>query len=266
MLIALIALQVAGPGKVAFAPGVISSAAGADAATFAPDGKLVVFDRPPTATKSVLMVARQEKGKWQAPEVLPFSGTWYDQDPAMAPDGSYLIFASDRPGPDGVKPAARAGILWRVDRKGARWGEPQRLSAVVNANPHLYSPSVAADGSLYYTSGGYDYVCARRGGQYLPAQKIEVPGMGKMGDPAIAPDQSFLIFTALKDGKSDLYLTRREGGHWARAIDLETSSDGDSNWDVHLGPGAKRVYFSSQRAGVIGVWSVSLAKSMKDKE
>lgn len=253
MLMLLLMWQGTAPVKTMLGPGVISSAAGADAATFSPDGNLVVFDRPPTVKRSVLMIARREKGKWLQPQVAPFSGKWYDQDPAMAPDGSYLIFVSDRETVKGK------GVLWKVARRGAGWGEPERLPAVVNANPNLYSPSVAEDGSIYYTSGGHDYVCARRNGRYLPAERIEVPGMDKMGDPAIAPDQSFLVFTAIKDGRGDLYLSRRKDGHWTRAIDLETSSDGDSNWDVHLGPGARRAYFSSQRGGEIGVWSIDLA-------
>lgn len=250
------------PRPVMFAPGVVSSAAGADAATFSPDGRLVVFDSPPTRERSILMISEKHGERWSAPRVAPFSGGgWYDQDPAMAPDGSYLIFVSNRPRPGENQPlGATAGNLWRVDRQGEGWGTPEWLPAVVNSNAHIYSPSVAADGSLYFTSSGQIYVCRRRGGTYLAAERVAVPGFATLGDPAIAPDQSFLVFVGAKQGRSNLYLTRREGAGWGPALDLRTSDGGQSTWDTHLGPGARRVYFSMLRGGVVGVWSVPLPK------
>ena len=78
----------------------------------------------------------------------------------MAPDGSYLIFASNRPATDGGAPLdgnyggavrpGRGGNLWRVDRRGGGWSKPVRLPEAVNANTSVFSPSVVADGSLYF--------------------------------------------------------------------------------------------------------------------
>ena len=44
-----------------------------------------------------VMVAHRRGGRWSAPQVASFSGHWFDQDPVVAPDGSYLLFDSDRP-------------------------------------------------------------------------------------------------------------------------------------------------------------------------
>jgi hypothetical protein len=55
----------------------------------------------------------------------------------MAPDGSFLVFASNRPADERGKPLdgnfngkifpGGGGNLWRVDRVGDGWGQPKRL-------------------------------------------------------------------------------------------------------------------------------------------
>ena len=57
----------------------------------------------------------------------PFSGEWPDSSPAMSPDGSYLVFESNRPAiprtSDSKEGEALPGVisnLWRVDRVGHR--------------------------------------------------------------------------------------------------------------------------------------------------
>lgn len=255
------------PSKVPFAPGVISTAAGADAPTFTPDGNLVVYDSPPTIKKSTLMIARRIGGRWRTPEVAPFSGRWYDQDPAMAPDGSYLIFVSNRPARLGGRPlGATGGNLWRVERHGDGWGEPVRLPEIVNSSARIYAPSVAADGSIFYPSGGNVYVCAKVDGKYRAARKVVIPGAMQLGDAEIAPDGSFLVFEAVKGKAGEFYLSRWTGKGWGPPHDLHVADDGSVNWDPHLGPGGRRLYFSSQRNGVTGIWSIALAPWLRQQK
>src|SRR6185312_14964930 len=89
-----------------------------------------------------LMESHRVDGRWSTPRPAPFSGRWRDLDPAMAPDGSYLLFVSNRPAAQGGQPidAVHAGKrragegmnLWRVDRHGNGWGAPMRLPDAVN--------------------------------------------------------------------------------------------------------------------------------------
>jgi hypothetical protein len=67
-----------------------------DTLAFTPDGKSVFFDRS-SGPKKTIMVSHRVKGRWSAPQAASFSGQWFDQDPVVAPDGSYLLFNSDRP-------------------------------------------------------------------------------------------------------------------------------------------------------------------------
>jgi hypothetical protein len=129
-------------GPAVFGPGVISGPANDSDACLTPDGRLLVFAR-----NNTLMVSHRGAAGWSKPEILPFSGQWPDQQPTMAPDGSFLVFVSGRPvSAEDRKPPA--GNLWRVERKGAGWGEPVHLPATVNRDRSTWAPSIAGDGSL----------------------------------------------------------------------------------------------------------------------
>jgi hypothetical protein len=99
-----------------------------------------------------LMESRLVNGRWQAPTVLPFSGTWNDGDGALSPDGSRFLFISNRPVSGDT---AKADLdLWEVSRtRDGNWGEPRRLPDSVNSNVNEVYPSIAADGTLYFVVG-----------------------------------------------------------------------------------------------------------------
>lgn len=125
--------------------------------TLTPDRNTVVFTRG-RALQRRIHVARRQGAAWSQPALMPFSGTWMDMEPAMAPDGSYLVFASNRPAQPGGQALdgyydeqnqpARGGNLWRVNRTPVGWSAAQRLPDVINADTAEYAPAVAADGSL----------------------------------------------------------------------------------------------------------------------
>lgn len=128
------------------------------APAFTPDGKTVFFTHRNGAI--TIMMATLHDGVWSRPQVAPFSGEWRDIEPAMAPDGSYLVFISNRPATAGGEPltgyfggrsqAGKGGNIWRVDRRGDGWGEPVRLPDIINSNSAIYSPAIAGDGSIYF--------------------------------------------------------------------------------------------------------------------
>jgi len=264
---ALSATPVDTPQPEIFAPGVVSGPANEDSAAFTPDGNTVFFDRISWPNAAIL-VSHKVNGAWTAPQIAPFSGQWLDHDPAMAPDGSFLIFTSNRPDTEGGKPLdavmasgkvapASGGHLWRVDRKGDGWGKPMRLPDAVNSSTRTYAPSVAADGSVYFQRPGDDddfrlFRSQYRNGQYLPPEPIALgdPAAHKL-DPAIAPDESFIVFDANFSGKNDpdrLYIAFREGDGWGKPIDLGDTINVKGPWGAHLGPDHRTLYFSSPRA------------------
>jgi hypothetical protein len=247
-----------------FAPGVISGPAGEACPAFTPDGNTVYFD-----VGSMILVSHREHGVWSKPQIAPFSGQWLDHDPTMSPDGSYLVFVSNRP----VKPGAdalgatvhgtfysgRGGHLWRVDRKGSGWGVPVHLPDTVNASDRTYAPSIAADGSLYFIHPDeqnvfHIYNSTFAHGAYQPAARVAVGDpSAATHDPAIAPDQSFMVFN-LSTQANDMggfYIAFREGDHWGKPIDLGEAINGKpgkwSQWGAHIGPDRRTLYYTSDR-------------------
>lgn len=248
-----------------FAPGVISGAADDLSPAFSPDGKTVFFTRG-NSSGSMIVESKLVNGQWTAATIAPFSGVWNDLEPTMAPDGSFLVFASNRPASAGGKPIdgkfngkifpAMGGNLWRVDRIANGWGEPQRLPDTVNADTGTFSPSIAADGSLYFmrpdsaTGHFHLYRSQYSNGAYQAAAPI---GIGDAStedvDPAVAPDESFIVYSTNHPERKDhkrLVIAFRKNGQWQAPIDLgdEVNEQG-SNIEARLGPDHVTLYFST---------------------
>src|SRR5580698_5110838 len=96
--------------------------------TSTPDGRTWLFQRDDAHT-SKIFESHKIHGQWSTPVVASFSGSWLDQFPALSPDGSYLVFESDRPLAAGDGTTERFSHLWRVDRTPSGWSEPVHLPA-----------------------------------------------------------------------------------------------------------------------------------------
>jgi hypothetical protein len=278
------------PTATIFAPGSIAGDADDGAAAFTPDGATVYFMR---GTDSfTLMASHRIDGRWSTPKPAPFSGQWRDLDPAMAPDGSYLLFVSNRPATRGGQPidAVHAGKrragegmnLWRVDRQGDGWGAPVRLPDVVNRCAMTFAPSVAADGSVYFigcTSGDKLGLqrSAYRNGHYLAPVEVHLgDATMTIRDPAIAPDGSFIVVSTKREAQQPyrLAIAFRTPHGWSAPLDLGDSVNGGKHsMGAQLGPDHRTLYFYSDRRlppsdprsaaawnnGDDHIWQVSLA-------
>jgi Tol biopolymer transport system component len=239
-----------------------------DTLAFTPDGNTVFFDRSTVTTKTV-MVTRRVHGRWTTPKVASFSGHWFDQNPVVSPDGSYLIFNSDRPTRPTGKPLVQTFFgaphpgsnLWKVRRIGNRWSEPVWLGPVINDSRFIDSPSIVSDGSVYFLRRDHGAVHIFRsqfsGGRYLRPARVALgdPAI-TTHDPTVAPDESFIVFDygKVKNGLGRLCIAFREGDQWSKPLDLGDEVDRDIPWSPHLGPDHRTVYFT----GATHSWSLSL--------
>lgn len=273
-----------------FAPDSIAGPADDGAAAFTPDGATVYFMR---GTDSfTLMESHRVDGRWSAPRAAPFSGRWRDLDPAMAPDGSYLLFVSNRPSTTGGQPLdavhagqRRVGLgmnLWRVDRKGNGWAAPVRLPDTVNTCAMTFAPSIAADGSVYFigcaAAGGLRLQrAAYRDGHYLAPVVVSMGDASMpIRDPAIAPDSSFMVVSTQREAQQPyrLAIAFHTATGWSAPLDLgDTVNGGKHSMGAQLGPDHRTLYFYSDRRlppsdpraaaawnnGADHIWQVSLA-------
>lgn len=277
-----------------FAPGVISAASYEASPAFMPNGKRVYFSVYKSGA-STIMVSRRDGAGWSKPRVTSFSRRWSNFEPTMAPDGSFILFVSNRPIEAGDKKPidgffngkrwpGRGGNLWRVDRRGDGWSTPQRLPATINRSTSIFSPSIAADGSVYFMrtdpKSGYFHIWRSAFVHGVYQQPVRM----KLGDddteevdPAVAPDGSFIVYSLRHPAKKDhnrLKIAFRNGDGWSEPVDLGDTINAASNVEARLGSDGRTLYFSSRRHvnrtpadgeeadwnnGKSNIWYVSLA-------
>src|SRR5690348_964974 len=135
-----------------FGEGVISTSDDEFGGSFTPDGDTVYFSKSaPHSYRYAMMESHRVRGRWSTPTVLPFSGRYSDSDPTLSPDGTKMLWSSDRP--------ARLGTIkhdydiWMVERTATgAWGAPRRLPAPINSDANEYAASMTADGAIYFSS------------------------------------------------------------------------------------------------------------------
>jgi hypothetical protein len=242
-----------------------------DTPAFTPDRRTVFFDRSEGKRKTI-MVSHRVKGRWSAPEAASFSGKWFDQDPVVAPDGSYLLFNSDRPVKSGGEPLVQnyfsggpgpGSNIWRVDRKGEGWSEPVLLDATINSDVFIDFASITSDGTLYFmrwdaaAKSMHFWRSRYDKGTYLKPEFVTLGNPSEsLHDPAVAPDQSFIVFDSgkVKGGLGRLCIAFRDGDQWGAPIDLGDGLNKELPWGSHLDPDGRTIYFT----GTSGIQRFSL--------
>lgn len=215
-----------------FGEGVISTRDYESSVTFTPDGKTVYFVKStPDLSLRVILVSNFNGNRWSAPEVASFSGQYTDTDPCLSPGGMKLYFVSRRP-LAGAAPKADAD-LWMVEKTGAGWSEARHLDAPVNSESQETSPSVTADGTLYFSSnraggkGAADIYRAR----FVEGRYTTPENLGDViNTPSpelqvfVSADERVLIFAAAgradTQGGLDLYVSRWKDSAWSQASNL----------------------------------------------
>jgi Tol biopolymer transport system component len=232
---------------------------------FTPDGRTMIVTYG-TAAQRRLMISHRRGEVWSTPAPASFSGRWRDIEPAMSPDGAYLVFVSNRPATEkgkaldgfysgSVKPGA-GGNLWRVDRVRKGWGQPVRLPDVVNANSSIFAPALTRNGDLVFMqpdpkTGRFRLYRSRfaKGTYTTPEPLSFSDGAYNDYDPAVAPDGSFIIFSsgrtpAPKDLGAAIFVAMADGEGWRAPILIDPILLGV---EVRLSPDGSTLYFTTDR-------------------
>lgn len=239
--------------------GVISTPDDEFGGDISPDGKTIYYDiTVPAHYLYVMCESHLVDGKWQKPEVLPFSGLYRDSDPVLTPDGKALLFASDRPrhGQD-----EHSFYIWSATRTENGWEEPKPLDGPVNSAGSQVFASVARNGNLYFTStrngkGQFDIFRSRWvDGKYQPAEDLgpEVNGDGIWSlEALIAPDESYLLIGSFGRqpgfGNSDLYISYNQDGVWSKPKNLGPAiNTAAREYSPRISPDGKWLIFTSEQ-------------------
>lgn len=234
---------------------------------FSPDQRRALFGRADDAFEEFELLETRlgDDGRWSSPVRASFAAAWSNADPHIAPDGRSVYFISNRPGPGEAAARPTHDIFMATLRDDGAWGEAQRLPPPVNDPAQdEWSPAIAAGGNLYFggeragTRGGSDLWMARRlpDGSYAAPENLgdAVNSAALEVEPWIAPDESYLIFSALHRsggrGGYDLYVSRRVGGRWRPATPLPGGVNTDaSEWNHSVSPDGAWLYFTRSSRG-----------------
>jgi hypothetical protein len=226
--------------------------------SLSPDGTTIYYDiTVPPHYLYIMCESHLVDGKWQKPEVLPFSGLYRDSDPVLTPDGKTLLFASDRP----IKGVDRHSFyIWAATKKGKGWGEPRLLDGAVNSSGSQVFASMASNGNLYFTSdrksGGFDIYRSRLvNGKYQEAEDLgpSINGEGIWSlEALIAPDESYLLIGSFgrqpSFGNSDLYISYNQSGTWSKPKNLgPVINTAAREYSPRVSPDGKWLIYTSEQ-------------------
>lgn len=217
-----------------FAPGLVSTKSNEGGAVVYPPKNEIYFwvvgkSKSDGKVKGTIYVTKERDGVWTHPEIVSFSGRYNDSYIALHPDGSRLYFQSSRPiDPNESKFEYN---IWYAERKGEGWSEAKSMGQPINGVNHTGGASVTRDGTLYFTimdikSGASQLYRSRFvKGEYVEPEKLsaEVNSFYQTCDSYVAPDETYLVFTAFErqghaDNPGRLYVAFRDSaGGWKKA-------------------------------------------------
>ena len=243
-----------------FQPGIVSAGYNERDMAISPDGKEMFYTiLAPRNAFSVIVHRKLVNGKWTDAEVATFSGKYPDLEPAFSPDGKKIFFVSTRP----VKKDTPKNDydIWYVEKNKESWSAPIHAGNIINSDVDEYYPSVANDGSVYFTSARKDaageediYKSQFTNGSFQPAVSIGGGVSTKLDEfnAFVDPAEKYIIFSAAKGeeemGRGDLYISfRNVQGLWGKAKNLGAKINStrlDYCPFVHKGI----LYFTSERS------------------
>ena len=246
-----------------FAPGLISTGLFERDIIFSDDGNTIYYGIMDLGLVTV-MVTRQVAGSWTQPVVAGFhvDNEFACFEPALSPDGQTVFFLANQaaPGQTQGRGWANQNIFTSTCKNGL-WSPPQAAAAPITTEAAEYFPSLAADGTLYFSredSTGHPFLWSAEpvaGGYDEPQRLPEAVNIGSSCYNAfVARDESFIIACVSGHeanlGPADYWLSARDSlGRWQPARNLGELFNGPERRasSAFLSPDGQFLFFSSAR-------------------
>ena len=236
-------------------------------------GQTAAADAPEVA----LYQSRHDGRTWSPPTLLPFAGRYQDYEATLAPDGSFMIFNSQRPLPDGTPVPERKNNLWLSRRTPAGWSDPLYLSGVNRLATEEWYASIARDGRVIYLREGpadahgpdWNLHLTRLTGDNLAGSTPFAPAatFAGEGDPWMAPDGSFVIFTRWDRARPwadtvELVITFDRGGEWTAPMPIpELNAPNAPEYAVTIDANGDTIYWKAGGRTMQAPWRPILEAS-----
>jgi hypothetical protein len=155
------------------------------------------------SSKGNIYISEKKNNQYQTPELLPapVNSSYWDADPVIAPDGSYIIFNSNRPGSSGD-----ADLYISYRRSDGNWTNPKNLGARINSEKMDDASSVTPDGKYFFFSRRTNQECdiywvrsnfidSLKHTNFIPYSKTPIPDQTDTAGCSInyiIPDKTFV--------------------------------------------------------------------------
>jgi len=243
-----------------FGEGIVSTGLYERDMAISPDGKELFYTivSPLNVFSAIIYMQKDTKGNWSKQEVAPFSGEYSDMEPAFTADGKKLFFVSNRPLSGD---SAKDFDIWYVEKLHGKWGHPVNIGKPVNTAANEFYPSIANNGSLYFTAA-YDrgkgkediYMAKWENGKYMEPVSLDTAVNSSFYEfnAFVSPDEQFIIFTSFgrndDKGGGDLYISLKGAdGNWRPAKNLSLINSGRMDYCPFASFDKKILFFSSER-------------------
>jgi hypothetical protein len=212
-----------------------------------------------TAPVTGLYTSRRTGEGWSEPELLPFSNGHVDYEPALATDGSFMLFNSKRPYPDGRTPSRND--LFIVERRDGSWGAARPVPQVNSFDVEESYPTIDSARRVIFVRGpvveggdDFDLYEFTLGADGTPTMPVGLPFSGPEfgeGDPQLARNGSFVIFTRWDhrvgwQQTCDLWISFRGSVGWTEPVPLVELNTPQPDYSPALSRDGRWLYY---RAG-----------------
>ncbi len=246
-----------------FAPGILSTGLRERDICLSPDGRFLLYGVMDLGLASV-MLCQWTGESWTEPITAP----WHRDDdfaciePALSADGKTVYFQSTKAAPGQVQGRGWATQnIYRSNWQDEAWSEAEVLPAPITTDAAEYFPSLAADGTLYFsredTLGGVAIWMAKPDGNgyHLPTRlPAEVNVSNNCYNAFVSSDQRLIILCVADHeenmGAADFWISvRPSGGTWTPAQNMGTTFNSSQSRAISasLSPDEKILFFSSNR-------------------
>lgn len=249
--------------------------------TITADGSRMVFSiRPLNKDSSDIYMSVFKNGAWSQPRPVTELNTSFDeQTPYISPDGTTIVFSSNREG--SIRPPKVSGKVYYYTNdlyiskfSDGRWSEPEPIEGDVNTEENERAPSLSRDGKILYFS--------RYPGNTIEKSKIYRAKLfqNKASDVELLPEpvnSGFSDFALMESNNKPgfFFSSSRPGGHGLWDIYFVSFIDGKFGSPINLGAPVNSnsndltiteigrvVFFCSDRKGGRGntdIYSVTLS-------